>query len=274
MATQLPVYDSGAIRFRSLFEIREFFRYRFLLLNLVSRDLKVRYKRSILGFIWVMLSPLLTMAVLVVVFSSIFRFNTPHYPAYLLVGILLWTVFAQGTVAAMSNLIGNGSVLRRMYVPPSVFVGSAIGSALVNLLLSIIPFAVLAYLTGVEPSVWWLFLIVPCLMVAIFAFGVGLVLASMAVYFTDTVEIWTVLLSVYIYLTPVFYPLSILPPELQALERYNPMYLFLNIARTVVLDGTRPAYHELAWATGFTVAAFLIGWLIFTRLESRFAYHL
>jgi ABC-type polysaccharide/polyol phosphate export permease len=274
MATQLPVYDSGAIRFRGLFEIKEFFRYRFLVLNLVSRDLKVRYKRSVLGFVWVMLSPLLTMGVLVIVFSSIFRFNVPHYAAYLLVGLLLWSVFAQGTVAAMSNLVGNGSVLRRMYVPPSVFVASAIGSALVNLIFSLVPFAILAYLTGVEPSLWWLFLVVPCFLVTLFAFGVGLVLSSMAVYFTDTVEIWTVLLSVYFYLTPVIYPATTLGPIVFALEQYNPMYLFLNIARTVVIYGAPPALDQLAWATGFAVVACLIGWFVFTRLESRFAYHL
>lgn len=274
MATQLPVYDSGAIRFRGLFEIREFFRYRFLVLNLVSRDLKVRYKRSILGFIWVMLSPLLTMGVLVVVFSAIFRFSTPHYATFVLVGLLLWNVFAQGTVAAMSNLVGNSSVLRRMYVPPSVFVGSAIGSALVNLIFSLVPFAILAYVTGVQPTLWWLFLIVPCFLVTLFAFGVGLVLSSMAVYFTDTVEIWAVLLSVYFYLTPVIYPATQLGPIVFALEQYNPMYLFLNIARTVVIDGTRPAYHELGWATAFAIGACVIGWLVFTRLESRFAYHL
>jgi ABC-2 type transport system permease protein len=274
MAAQVPVYDSGAIRFRGFFEVKEFFRYRFLVLNLISRDLKVRYKRSVLGFIWVTLSPLLTMGVLTVVFSSIFRFNVVHYPAYLLCGILLWSVFAQGTVAAMSNLIGNGSVLRRMYVPPSVFVGSAIGSALVNLLFALVPFAVLAYLSGVEPSLWWLFLIVPCLLATLFAFGVGLVLASMAVYFSDISEIWVVLLSMYVYLTPVYYPVIILPPELRAIEQYNPMFLFIDIARTVVISATRPAYHELAWAAGFAVAAFVIGWLVFTRLESRFAYHL
>jgi ABC-2 type transport system permease protein len=274
MAAQHPVYDSGAIRSRGLFEIKEFLRYRFLLLNLVSRDLKVRYKRSVLGFVWVMLSPLLTMAVLTVVFSNIFRFNTPHYAAYLLCGLLLWSVFAQGTVAAMSNLLGNGSVLRRMYVPPSVFVGSAIASAMVNLFFSLIPFAILAYLTGVDPTWWWLFLLVPCFMVTLFAFGVGLVLASMAVYFSDMQEIWAVLLSMYIYLTPVFYPVTILPPVVLALEQYNPMYLYLTIARTVVIYGMPPAMHDLAWAAGFTVAAVVIGWLVFTRLESRFAYHL
>jgi ABC-type polysaccharide/polyol phosphate export permease len=103
MAMQVPVYDSGAIRIRAFFELRELVRYRYLLVNLVKRDLKVRYKRSILGFVWVMLSPLLTMTVIAIVFSNVFRFGgIPHYPAYLLVGILVWTVFAQGTVAAMS----------------------------------------------------------------------------------------------------------------------------------------------------------------------------
>jgi ABC-type polysaccharide/polyol phosphate export permease len=161
-----------------------------------------------------------------------------------------------------------------MYVPPSVFVASAIGSALVNLVFSLGPFAILAYLTGVEPSLWWLFLIVPCLLVTLFAFGVGLILASMAVYFTDTVEIWAVLVTVYFYLTPVIYPASALGPVISVLEQYNPMYLYLNIARTVVIFGTRPAYHELGLATAFAIGACVIGWLIFTRLESRFAYHL
>ena len=147
-----------------------------------------------------------------------------------------------------------------MYVPPSVFVGSAIGSALVNLIFSLVPFAILAWVTGVEPSLWWLFLIVPCFLVTLFAFGVGLILSSMAVYFTDTVEIWAVLLSVYFYLTPVIYPATQLGPIVFALEQYNPMYLFLNIARTVVIDGTAPALDQLAWATGFAVAAF-VDWM-------------
>src|SRR5258707_10753440 len=175
----MPIYDTGAIKSQAIFELRELFRYRFLVSNLVGRDLKVRYKRSVLGFIWVMLNPLLTMAVLVVVFSNFFRFTLPHYPVYLLSGILMFNVFSQGSVAAMSNLMGNGGTLRRMYVPPSVFVASSIGSALVNLLFSAVPFFVLALVTGVTPNFAWAFMIVPCVEMSAFAFGIGLIVAPL-----------------------------------------------------------------------------------------------
>ena len=137
MTTKLedkPIYDTAAIRSRGMYELRELFRYRFLVTNLIARDLKVRYKRSVLGFVWVMLNPLLSMSVMVIVFSSLLRFRVADYPVYLLCGILIFNLFSQGSVAAMSNLTANGSVMRRMYVPPSAFVASAIGSAVVNLL--------------------------------------------------------------------------------------------------------------------------------------------
>lgn len=271
---QLPIYDSGAIRFRSVYEFKELLRYRFLLTNLVVRDLKVRYKRSVLGFVWVMLSPLLTMGVLALVFTELFkRFDIPHYAAYLLVGLLLWNLFAQATVASMSTLIGSAGILRRMYVPPSVFVASSIGSAFVNLLFSLLPFALLAYLTGVQFTWWWLLLIVPCVGVTFFAFGIGLLLASAAVFFTDTVEIYAVLLNIYVFLTPMYYPATILPKPIQDAEIANPMALYLEIARAFVLEGHMPHLHVLALAGVYTIGIFLIGWLVFTRLESRFAFH-
>ena len=106
---RVPVYDSKAFRLPVIDEFRELVRYRFLVWNLITRDLKVRYKRSVLGFVWVMLNPLLTMAVLTIVFSEIFRFNIPHYPSYVLTGTLIWTLYAQGSNAAMSSLQGSGA---------------------------------------------------------------------------------------------------------------------------------------------------------------------
>src|SRR5215467_2505818 len=129
---RLPVYDSRAFRLPIIDEFGELFRYRFLVWNLITRDLKVRYKRSVLGFVWVMLNPLLTMAVLTVVFSEVFRFNVEHYAVYVLSGTLLWSLYAQGSNAAMSSLQGSGNIIRKLYVPPSVFVASAVGSAVVN----------------------------------------------------------------------------------------------------------------------------------------------
>src|SRR5262249_15085496 len=158
-----------------------------------------------LGFVWVMLNPLLTMAVMVVVFSNLLRFKVPYFPVYLLCGILIFTFFAQGTTAAMSNLLVNGGTLRRMYIPPSVFVTSSVSSVLLNLAFSIVPFFILALVTGVAPSITWLFIIVPCVEATIFSLGVGLIVAPMMVFFHDTFEIYTVLITILNYLTPVFY---------------------------------------------------------------------
>ena len=273
-SASMPVYDTGTIRSQSLFEFRELIRYRFLVSNLVARDLKVRYKRSVLGFIWVMLSPLLTMGVLVIVFSNFFgRFQLAHYPVYLLCGILIFTLFAQASVAAMSNLSGNGSVLRRMYVPPSVFVASAIGSALINLLFSIVPFFALAFINGVRPTIMWVFIIVPCLETALFSFGVGLIVAPLMVFFNDTYEIYTVLLTVLNYLTPVFYPTSILPKWVQQVENYNPLFLFIQSARDAVIYNQYSNPGMLIGAAGSAIGAFIIGWLFFAQMEGKFAYH-
>ncbi len=271
--TGMPIYDTGAIKSQAIFEFKELLRYRFLVRNLVARDLKVRYKRSVLGFIWVMLNPLLQMGVLVIVFSNFFRFKLPHYPAYLLCGLLLFGLFSQGPIAAMSNLTGNGSVLRRMYVPPSVFVTSSIGSALVNLVFSMVPFFALSLVTGVQPSVTWAFLIVPCLEMALFAYGVGLIVAPLMVFFNDTFEIYSVLLTAVNYLTPVFYPVTILPAWVLQIEQYNPLFLYMDIARAAVIEDTISNGSEQLAAALMAVLAFLSGWLFFTRGEARFAYH-
>ncbi|MGO8949651.1 MAG: ABC transporter permease [Ktedonobacterales bacterium] len=283
--TDRPIYDTGTIRSQAIFEFKELLRYRSLVSNLVSRDLKIRYKRSVLGFVWVMLNPLLTMAVMVVVFTSLLRYSSLviyDFPAYLLCGILIFTLFAQGTIAAMGNLLGNGNTLRRMYVPPSVFVVSAIGSALVNLIYSIIPFFILALLTGIKPNVSWLFLIVPCIECALFALGVGLIVAPVMVFFHDTFEIYSVFVTAYNYITPVFYPVIVFAtkfPLLYKLEYYNPLFLYIDTARNAIM-GAYPTYHpifsdpkELIVAPLMAIGMFIIGWLFFTGVEGNFAYY-
>jgi ABC-type polysaccharide/polyol phosphate export permease len=213
------------------------------------------------------------MGVLVIVFSNIFRFNLPHYAAYLLLGILMFNLFGQGTVAAMSNLTGNGNTLRRMYVPPSVFVTSAICSALVNLVFALAPFLILALVTGVQLSIAWAFLIVPVVEMTVFAYGIGLIVAPLMVFFNDTFEIYTVFLTAVNYLTPVFYPVSILPTWAIQFEKFNPLFLYLDIARTAVIGNTISHGSEQLAAALMALGSFLIGWLFFTRVQGRFAYH-
>ncbi len=283
----MPVYDSGRAQLVAIVEAQELWRYRSLITNLVARDLKVRYKRSALGFLWVTLNPLLTTIVLSIAFSFLFGSRQPNYPVFVLAGILIWSLFAQGSVAAMSNLIGNGSTLRRMYIPPSVFIVSSIGSALVNLVFTIVPFFLIAFALRAPLSITWLYFFVACIQVTLFTLGVGLLISTLVVFFNDVHEMYLVVLTAFNYLTPVFYPISILPPFLQRIEVYNPMYLYVSAAQKAVVGTTLklsatsfqflpPSVPDIrtqlvGWAAALVMLA--VGWLLFTRTEGKFAYH-
>lgn len=270
---RVPTYDSARIRLQSIFEIKELVRYRYLVWNLIARDLKVRYKRSFLGFIWVMLNPLLMTVVLAIVFSNFIRFGGIHYyTAYLLAGILMWNVFSQGSVAAMSNLVGNAGTLRRMYVPPSVFVVSAIGSALVNFTFALAPLFLIVVTLGVTPSLTWLYIPIPVLEVTVFTLGIGLIVSALMVFFTDVYEIYNVFIMLGMYLTPVFYPVNILPEPLRIAEQFNPMFLTMDGLRDAVLYERLPSLQAALLPAAMALVAFVVGWLVFTRLEGKFAY--
>jgi len=269
-----PVYDTQAIKFLSIYELRQLMKYRFLVQNMISRDLKVRYKRSALGFIWVMLNPLLTMIVTTYIFSQILKNNIPHFPTYALAGLLLFNVLSQGSVAAMSSLTSNGPVLSRLYIPPSVFVISSIGSALVNFFYALVPLALIAILVDrLIPNLFWLLSIIPFAEMAIFTLGIGLMVSALTVYFHDTFEIYTVIISLLGFATPLFYSINLVSsPQFKAIEGYNPVYVFVDTFRVILIDSKLPDAHELLLGSGFALVTFIAGWLIFTRLERNFAY--
>lgn len=285
--THMPVYDSAQAQFQAVVESRELWRYRSLVRNLIARDLKIRYKRSALGFIWVTLNPLLTTIVLSIAFSFLFGKSQPNYPVFVLGGLIIWNLFAQGSVAAMSSLITNGATLRRMYIPPSVFVVSAVGSALVNLVFTIGPFFLIAFAVGAPLSFTWLYVFVAAIQLVMFTLGIGLIISTLVVFFNDIYEMYLVVLTAFNYLTPVFYPISILPPVVRQLEGYNPMYLYVSAAQKAVVGTTiklaSGAYQALppslpdirtqlvSWAMALLVLT--VGWLLFTRTEGKFAYH-
>jgi ABC-type polysaccharide/polyol phosphate export permease len=240
---------------------------------LVSRDLKVRYKRSVLGYLWAMVNPLLTMAVLVVVFTNLFRrFNLEHYPIYLLSGLLLWRLFAGGTGVAMRSVLYASGILRKIYVPSSVFVAAAVGSALVNLLFAMVPLLLLALISGVRPNMTWLLLPLPILQTTLFAFGVGLIVAALAVFFADILDIYEVVVNAYFYLTPIIYPISILPEPLARLAKFNPMFQYIESFRSSLIAGHPPEFMPSLLSTLAALAITVAGWSLFTRLSDQFAY--
>jgi ABC-2 type transport system permease protein len=212
------------------------------------------------------------MAVLLVVFTTLFRFQIEHYSIYILAGILIWNLFSRGTFMAMRSVVDSGGLRSKIYVPYSVFVAAAIGSALVNLLFALVPLLALALFSGVRPTLAWLYLPVPVLQTTLLAFGLGLVLAALAVFFADMLDIYEVVLGAFFYLTPIIYPVTILPEPLIKLERLNLVFAFIDGFRSPLLQGQLPGLGEVLLTTFGALMVAVVGWTLFTRLLDQFAY--
>lgn len=254
----------------------ELFRYRDLVLALVARELKVRYRRSTIGFLWTMLQPLLMMLVLKVVFSSLFRVQLMqgNYAVFALSGILFWNFFSQSIVTAMNSLRGNAHLLRKVPVPRSVFPVATVLSGVVNLVLALVPLLVLLVLTHHPVGPALLFLPISILLAGLFTLGAGLLLSPLAVFFSDTVEMITVLLSVLFYLTPVFYPKEIVPERYRWVVRFNPLRSILEVFRDPIYLGKIPPPSHLAVSLAIAVLAFLVGAYAFKRSSDRIPFYI
>jgi ABC-type polysaccharide/polyol phosphate export permease len=193
---------------------------------------------------------------------------------YVLSGLMAWNFFSHTTSAAMGEMIWSGGLLNRIYVPKSVFAVSAIGTGLVNLGISLIPLLVITLFLGVKITPAILVLPLSVLLLSTFALGVGLFLATAAVYFADMVPVYEVLLTIWMYATPIIYPVDILPEQLYWLFRLNPMLYLVQVFRQPIYEGTVPEWPVWAIAAGFSLAAFLIGGLVFTSKSNEYAYRI
>ena len=267
-----PVYDSASYRVSAISELKELGRYRYLLGQLIRRDILTRYKRSVLGVAWTMLNPLGTMLILTFVFSNFFKSAAVHDPVYLLSGLLVWNFFSQGTNAAISGLVWGGSLLKRIYIPSSVFGVSAIGTALVNLVLSLVPLVIVMLVDGAPFYASMVFLPVSILLLTAFTLGFGLFISSLAVFFPDVAEMYQVVLTAWMYLTPIIYPESLISAKWMPVYKINPMYWMVKMFRLPIFEGRLPYWNEFlpafAWAAGMLV----IGWIYFTSKTEEYAY--
>lgn len=267
-----PVYDSANNRVSAIAELKELSKYRYLLGQLVRRDILTRYKRSVLGVAWTMLNPLGTMLILTFVFSNFFKTEVAHFPVYILSGLLVWNYFSQATNAAISGLVWGGSLLKRIYIPSAVFGVSAIGTALVNLIISIVPL-VIVMLVDRAPFYWsLLFLPVSIVILTAFTLGFGLFISSLAVFFPDVGEMYQVLLTAWMYLTPIIYPETLISPNLLPFFKINPMYWMVKMFRLPIFEGRIPNWQELLPAFAWAVGMLVFGWIYFTSKSEEYAY--
>ena len=267
----VPVYDSARTGPRAIEEARGLWAYRGLVHELVVRDIKVRYKRSILGVTWTMLAPLLNMLTLTIVFSALLKTAISNYPVYFMTGFLFWNFFSQATSAAAVQTADANAIGRRTFVPRSVFVASAIGVALVNLLLSLVPLLGILAVTRFPLYATWLFLPISILFGALFAAGVGLFLFSLATRFSDVREMYAVLVQVWFYLTPVVYHVSIVPVRYRVPIWLNPMYYLVQTFRKPIYEGVLPPLAVVLPSFAFAAFCFLAGWVFFCRRAESFA---
>lgn len=249
---------------------RLIYQYKPLLNELVLRDIKIKYRRSFLGYIWSLLNPLLMMAVMTLVFSYMFRFDIPNYPLYLICGQTLWSFFNESTTTAMHSMIANGPLIRKVYIPKYIFPVSRVLSSFVTMSFSLIAIVIVMLVTKVPLSFALLLTPVPLLCLLIFCTGVGMVLSAFAVYFRDTLHLYGVLTTMWMYLTPVFYPVSMLPEGVSFLLQFNPMYHYIFFFRELVLNGAVPGIGT--WIVSITscFAAFVAGLLVFRKLQRNF----
>jgi len=247
-----------------------FKRYRSLLGNLIVRDIKVKYRRSVLGILWSVLNPLLMMLVITAVFSNIFRFEIEFFATYYLTGVLIFNLVSEATNGSMMSILGNSALIQKVYIPKYIFPLEKCLFALVNMLFSAVAVVVVIWIQQVPVGLSALLFWVPIIYVFIFSVGLGLILATLAVFFRDTTHLYGVLIAAWMFLTPIIYPVDILTDELYAVIRFNPMYHYVTYFRNVVMYGNVPGLAENLICLGFSIAFLIIGLAVFKRKQGRF----
>ena len=251
-----------------------FTRYGFLIRQLVSRDFKTKYKRSALGMAWSFLNPLLTMSVQYVVFSTLFQSDIPNYPVYLLSGIVFFNFFSEAVSMGMTSITGNASLIKKVYMPKYIYPVSRILSSLVNFALAIIPLLLVMLITGTAFTPALLLLIFDMLCLLGFVTGMSLLLTTAMTFFQDTQFLWGVISMMWMYLTPLFYPESIIPAQFLTVYHMNPMYQYITFARICIIDGVSPEPMAYLWCILSSVVVLGLGILTFKRHQDKFVLYL
>ena len=252
-------------------------RYRYLLRQLVIRDFKVKYKRSVLGIAWSLLYPLLTMSVMALVFTNYFKFTTPgvSYIAYLLTGLTYFNYFSEASNLSMSTIVANFSLISKVYVPKYIFPLSKCLFVGINFLLTLIPLYAVILLTGT--GLCWQHVLLPYSFVCLFTFtlGMGFLLSAVSVFLRDMFYIYGVMLTLWTYLTPIFYDINMIStPWIVALLKCNPLYQYISFARTIILYHLTPTLYQFLACGGTAIAVLLIGATVFRKTQDNFIYYI
>lgn len=250
-------------------------KYGFLMKQLVSRDFKVKYKRSVLGIFWSLLYPVLTMAVMALVFTNMFRFSTPgvNYLAYLMSGLVIFNYFSEASNLAMSSVVANFSLINKVYIPKYIFPVSKCLFVGINFLLTLIPLYAIILLTGTGINIYHLLLPYAFICLFLFTVGFGLILATVSVFLRDMFYIYGVVITLWTYMTPIMYDISIISGPLQIIFKLNPLYWFIYFARDIILYHQVPGINVWIYCGLFAIVFLIIGIIVFKKNQDKFIYY-
>ena len=251
-----------------------FIKYQPLLRELVSRDIKVRYRHSFLGMLWTVLNPLLMMIVLTIVFSNMFKMNIENFPVYVLIGQIVFNCNVDATTQGMNSIVWNASLIKKVYIPKYLFPLSNVISCLVNFGFSFIALLIVMLFTKASFYPTLLTLWIPLSYLIIFAFGLSLILCSINVFFRDMQHLYGVFTTAWMYLSAIFYSTEIVPEELLPFIEYNPLYCFISFFRQVIMEGTFPDLATNLMCFSISCVTLAIGLVVFAKLQDRFILHI
>ena len=248
--------------------------YTFLLKQLVARDFKTKYKRSALGMAWSFVNPLLTMSVQYVVFSTLFKSNIPNYPVYLLTGIVFFNFFNEAVTIGMMAITGNATLIKKVYMPKYIYPVSKVISSCVGFLCALAPLFLVMLITKTPFRVSMFLLVFDILCLLGFIIGLVLLLATAMTFFQDTQFLWGIACMMWQYMTPIFYPETIIPKVLLPYYRLNPMYQFVTFARTCLIEGVSPAPSSYFMCLASACVMLVFGVLVFRKQQNKFVLYL
>lgn len=253
--------------------LEQFLRNQFLFEELVKRDFKTKYKRTILGMGWSILSPLLTLFVMNIVFSHFFGRGMKHYTIYLFCGNLLFTYYREATSSGMTSLMNNARIFSKINVPKYIFLLSRNISSVINFGLTLVVFFIFCMVDKIEFGIHFLALIYPIACLILFNIGIGLVLSALFVFFRDMSYLYDIFTMLTMYLSAIFYTVDIIPEKYQIMFLLNPVYVYIKYFRIVVLDGQLPSFELHVLCVFYAITALLVGAWMYKKYNYKFLYY-
>ncbi len=247
-----------------------------LLQNLVSKDFKIKYRRSVLGVAWSVLNPLFTMLVITTVFGKLLKIQIDNFATYYIVGFAIWNFFSEATSNSLSSILSSAPLIKKVYIPKYIFPIEKCLFSLVNFLFTLIAVVIVMLFQGVIPSVTAILFPIPVIYCFVFVCGASLFLSAATVYFRDVQHLYGIFLTALMYLTPIIYPLEILEGHTFVLKivKINPITHFVEYFRGLVMYNTIPGIKENLICLGMSLASLLIGGLVFKKAQRKFILHI